>query len=147
MNDALEYCSAGFCQDCKLAYFTFVFSSHSQKTQFSLMIYFTTTKICFPYLQTYDKQGRTKSTCKPYNSHVNLFHMICSVSVPFISSGPCGAGCLQVPVCYHYIWDDPWRMPWTQRCGLALCNHRWGPPPQEQELQAARGLQTYELGK
>lgn len=64
----------------------------------------------------------------------------------FVSLGSCDTRCLQVPGCYHYIWDDPGRLSWTQRHWMALCYYWWGPSPQEQELQAARGLQAHEPG-
>lgn len=71
---------------------------------------------------------------------------MCPTPLLFLSSGPCDTRCLQVPSCHHHIWDDPGRLSRAQRHRVALCYHRRGPPPQEQELQAARGLQAHEPG-
>lgn len=103
--------------------------------------------LCSPCsLYSLRKQVRHIMNIYFINAFVNQPEKACPTTLPIFSQGPCVARCLQIPGCYHHIWDDPGRLSWTQRHRVALCYHRRGPPPQEQELQAARGLQAHEPG-
>lgn len=53
----------------------------------------------------------------------------------------------QVPRCDHHLRDDHGRLSRAEEAAVALRGHRRGPPPQEQELQAAGGAQAHEPGQ
>ena len=84
------------------------------------------------------------STCETLHSISVISEL--STSLPSLIKASSNTRRLQVPRCYHHIWDDPGRLSWTQRHWVALCDYRWGSSSQEQKLQAARGLQAHEPG-
>lgn len=63
------------------------------------------------------------------------------------SSGKPPVRCLQVPCCHYNIWDDPGRLPRAEEDSLELCDHRWSPQVEEQELQASGGPEAHGPGE
>lgn len=63
------------------------------------------------------------------------------------SSGKPPVRRLQVPCCHYNIWDDPGRLPRAEEDSLELCDHRWSPQVEEQELQASGGPEAHGPGE
>lgn len=53
----------------------------------------------------------------------------------------------EVPRPDHHLRDDHGRLPGAEEAAVALRCDRRGPPPQEQELQAAGGTEAHEPGQ